>query len=347
MKKEPGNINPALLQGASSSPQQKTADYNHLKKRVRNGSKREKPIKESDSLTLYLKQIAKYPLLTVQDEQFIGEQITICRRQLKELETAYEGKKTESEFLSQKKLLETSLQQIKNKMIYSNLRLVVSIAKNYQHQGISFLDLIDEGNIGLIEAVERFDYTRGCRFSTYGTWWIRQAIVKSIADKSRTIRIPIHMLNTIKKCYFVVKHLTQDLGRDPSEDELADYLGLPINKVKEIIKLSQKTTSLDTIVDDGNLTCLTDLIRDDSIQEPIEAAFLGSVQKTMGNVLSRLPYREMKIMQLRYGLDGKKPLTLDETGKQLGITRERVRQIQEKVTIKLRNLAEFQELHNS
>ncbi|MDR2700960.1 MAG: sigma-70 family RNA polymerase sigma factor [Spirochaetaceae bacterium] len=347
MRKDPGNNNSALLQDVGPNPQQKAADYYQLKKRVRKASKKEKPIKESDPLTLYLKQIARYPLLTVQDERFIGEQITVCRRQQKELETAYEGKETEPEYVCQKKLLETSLLQIKNKMINSNLRLVVSIAKNYQHQGMSLLDLIDEGNIGLIEAVERFDYTRGCRFSTYGTWWIRQAIVKSIADKGRVIRIPIHMLNTIKKCYFVVKQLTQDLGRNPSEDELADYLGLSVNKVKEIIKLSQKTTSLDTIVDDGNMSCLSDLIRDDSIQEPIERAFFGSVQKTMGNVLSRLPYREMKIMQLRYGLDGKAPLTLDETGKQLGITRERVRQIQEKVTCKLRNLAEFQELRSS
>jgi len=346
MKKEPGNICPVPLKSAGHS-QQKTAEYIHLKKKGRNSSKREKTVKESDSLTLYLKQIAMYPLLTVQDEQFIGEQIAVCRKQIKELETVYEGRETEPEFIHRKTHLETTLQQIKNKMINSNLRLVVSIAKNYQHQGMSLLDLIDEGNIGLIEAVERFDYTRGCRFSTYGTWWIRQAIVKSIADKGRIIRIPIHMLNTIKKCYFVVKQLTQDLGRDPNEDELADYLGLPINKIKEIIKFSQKTTSLDTIVDDGNMTCLADLIRDDSMQEPVETAFLGSVQKTMGNVLSQLPYREMKIMQLRYGLDGKEPLTLDETGKELGITRERVRQIQEKVSYKLRNLAEFQELRGA
>jgi RNA polymerase primary sigma factor len=346
MKKNPETNSLVLL---TSSPkgrlQQKTTDRTRLKKRVRDSSsKREKPFKENDPLTLYLKQIAMYPLLTVQDEHFIGEQIAVCRKQLEELETAYENKKTEQEYLDQKKLLEASLIQIKNKMIHSNLRLVVSIAKNYQHQGLSLLDLIDEGNIGLIEAVERFDYFRGCRFSTYGTWWIRQAIIKSIADKGRVIRIPIHVLNAIRKCYFVVKQLTQDLGRDPSENELADYLGLPINKVKEILSLSQKITSLDTIVDDENMTCLADLIRDDSMQEPLEIAFFNSVKKTMGSILSSLPYREMRIMQLRYGLDGKAPLTLDETGKQLGITRERVRQIQEKVTCKLRDFAEFQEL---
>jgi RNA polymerase primary sigma factor len=155
------------------------------------------------------------------------------------------------------------------------------------------------------------------------------------------------MLNIIKKCYFVIKQLTQDFGREPTENELADYLGLPVNKIKELIKFSQKITSLDTIVENENMTCLADLISDDSRHEPIETAFYGSVQKTVKNVLSRLPYREMRIMQLRYGLDGKAPLTLEETGKQLGITRERVRQIQEKVACKLRNLTEFQEFRGA
>ncbi|MDR3139001.1 MAG: sigma-70 family RNA polymerase sigma factor [Treponema sp.] len=306
--------------------------------------KKSKLTKETDPLALYFKQISKFPLLTVQEEQSIGERIVSTRRRIKELEEAYAGKEQEGSYQKERILLDNDLLLYKNKMINSNLRLVVSIAKNYQHRGLSLLDLIDEGNIGLIEAVERFDYTRGCRFSTYGTWWIRQAIIKSIADKGRVIRIPIHMLNTIKKCYFVAKQLTQDLGRDPSDEELSEYLGVPISKVKEIVKLSQETTSLDTIVDDGNLTRLSDLIKDDTMEEPFEMVFSMTLQETMEDILSHLSEREMKIIQLRFGLAGEGPLTLEETGKLLGITRERVRQIQEKATFKLRSLKELHEL---
>jgi RNA polymerase primary sigma factor len=303
-----------------------------------------KPSKETDPLALYFKQISKFPLLTVQEEQSIGQKIVNLRNDLAELEVEYNSRDKDDIYRKDRAAIDSDLLRIKNRMINSNLRLVVSIAKNYQHRGLSLLDLIDEGNIGLIEAVERFDYTRGCRFSTYGTWWIRQAIIKSIADKGRVIRIPIHMLNTIKKCYFVAKQLTQDLGRDPSEEELSEYLGVPVNKVKEIVKLSQETTSLDTIVDDGNLTRLADLIKDDTMEEPFEMVFSMTLQETMEDILSHLSEREMKIIQLRFGLAGEGPLTLEETGKLLGITRERVRQIQEKATFKLRNLKQLHEL---
>ena len=319
-----------------------SAKKNQNRKAPRNSHKT-KTNKEPDPLALYLKQISKYPLLIVQEEQSIGEKIVQLRKQIKTLEASCKDKEQEV-FKVKHKALNDALLQQKNLMINSNLRLVVSIAKNYQHRGLSLLDLIDEGNIGLIEAVERFDYTRGCRFSTYGTWWIRQAIIKSIADKGRVIRIPIHMLNTIKKCYYVAKQLTQDLGRDPSHEELSDYMGLPISKVKEIVKLSQETTSLDTIVDEGNLTRLADLIKDDSLAEPFETVFSMTIQETIGCILSNLSEREMKIIQLRFGLTGEGPLTLEETGKLLGITRERVRQIQEKATYKLRGLQEVNTL---
>jgi len=313
-------------------------------KRVHKHSRKTRAVKEPDPLALYFKQIAKFPLLTIQEEQSIGESIVLLRRQIKTLQARYENREKDESFSLQQKLLTDSLLKSKNRMINSNLRLVVSIAKNYQHRGLSLLDLIDEGNIGLIEAVERFDYTRGYRFSTYGTWWIRQAIIKSIADKGRVIRIPIHMLNTIKKCYFAAKHLTQYLGRDPSSEELSEYLGLPVNKVNEIIKLSQETTSLDAIVDDGNLTRLADLIKDDRHTEPFEAVFSMTLQETLGNIITHLSEREIRIIQLRFGLTGEGPLTLEETGRLLGITRERVRQIQEKATFKLRGLRELTEL---
>jgi len=309
-------------------------------------NKRIKTPKDSDPLALYFRQISRFPLLTLQEEQNIGEKIVSLRSKLKEL--AIEKKKNKDiDINSDKAALDNALLHYKNIMINSNLRLVVSIAKNYQHRGLSLLDLIDEGNIGLIEAVERFDYTRGCRFSTYGTWWIRQAIIKSIADKGRVIRIPIHMLNTIKKCYYVAKQLTQDLGRDPNEDELSEYLGIPASKVKEIVKFSQETTSLDTIVDDGNFTRLADLIKDDQMTEPFEMVFSMTLQETMGGILSQLSEREMKIIQLRFGLTGENPLTLEETGKYLGITRERVRQIQEKAIWKLRTLRELKDLREN
>ena len=309
-------------------------------------TKKVKAQKESDPLALYFRQISRFPLLTLQEEQNIGEKIVSLRDKIAALE-AEKKIKEEEDYNNEKSALDSALLHFKNKMINSNLRLVVSIAKNYQHRGLSLLDLIDEGNIGLIEAVERFDYTKGCRFSTYGTWWIRQAIIKSIADKGRVIRIPIHMLNTIKKCYYVAKQLTQDLGRDPKDEELSEYLGVPVSKVKEIVKLSQETTSLDTIVDDGNLTRLADLIRDESRAEPFEMVFSMTLQETISGILSQLSEREMKIIQLRFGLTGENPLTLEETGKYLGITRERVRQIQEKAVWKLRTMHELRELREN
>ena len=308
-------------------------------------AKKTRVSKDADPLALYLKQISKYPLLTIDDEQDIGKRIQHIKLSVVSLKEAYAERQSHPVFLRESSKLEASLRELKNRMITANLRLVVSIAKNYQHRGLGLLDLIDEGNIGLIEAVERFDYTRGCRFSTYGTWWIRQAIIKSLADKGRIIRIPIHMLNTISKCFFVAKQLTQDLGRDPSPEELSEYLDIPPNRIREIMSLSQDTTSLDTTVDDDNNTRLSDLISDDSLIEPFELVFTATLQETMDEVLSQLTEREMNIIKLRFGLTDKGPLTLEETGKLLGITRERVRQIQSKAIGKLRQQSELEAFH--
>ncbi|HHU36471.1 MAG TPA: sigma-70 family RNA polymerase sigma factor [Treponema sp.] len=307
------------------------------KTQLKTSPKKKQATNDIDPLALYLKQISRYTLLTVDDEQEIGKNIQNIKISIVSLKESYQDNLSDSSYVRESEKLELMLRELKNRMITSNLRLVVSIAKNYQHRGLGFLDLIDEGNIGLIEAVERFDYTRGCRFSTYGTWWIRQAIIKSLADKGRIIRIPIHMLNTISKCFFVAKQLTQDLGRDPSPEELSEYLQIPPQRIQEIMSLSQETTSLDTNVDEDNNTRLADLISDDSLVEPFELVFNATLQETMDEVLSQLTEREMRIIKLRFGLTDKGPLTLEETGKLLGITRERVRQIQAKAIGKLRN----------
>jgi len=304
-------------------------------------------IRDSDPLYLYLKQIAQYPLLSGDDERRIGRRVAGLKTRLGRLgngrsvrrplvrKRAGSGERAE---------VEDELVELKNRMINANLRLVVAIAKKYQHRGLSLLDLIDEGNIGLIEAVERFDYRRGCRFSTYGTWWIRQAIIKSLADKGRVIRIPIHMLNTIKKCYFIAKQLTQELGRDPTSGELAQQMRVSPSKIKEIIKLSQETASLDTTIDEDNLTRLADLIQDSASSGPFDSVFSLTLQDTIRKVLERLTEREMRIIKLRFGLEGCGPHTLEQTGKLLGITRERVRQIQEKALGKLRHFQPIEEL---
>ncbi len=300
---------------------------------------------ESDPLALYLKQISRYSLLTIDQEQSIGQQISGYKADIVDLDGEKEsGKIDNNNFTEKRSFTEELLFEQKNLMIKSNLRLVVSIAKKYQNRGMSLLDLIDEGNIGLIEAVERFDYKRGCRFSTYGTWWIRQAIIKSLADKARVIRIPIHMLNTIKKTFFVSKQLTQDYGREPTDKELAKYMNMSESKIKDIMQLSQETASLDTTVDDDHVTRLSELIKDENSIEPVESVFNSSLQDTLAHVLNQLNEREKRIIQLRYGLSGEGPLTLEETGKMLGITRERVRQIQEKSITKLKAFPAIREL---
>jgi RNA polymerase primary sigma factor len=303
---------------------------------------------DADPLALYLRQISRYPLLSAAAEQRIGAAVAGLRSELEELKGSPGRTVAARRSLREKRAgLERRLVELKSRMIRANLRLVVSMAKKYQCRGLSLLDLIDEGNIGLIEAVERFDYTRGCRFTTYGTWWIRQAIIKALADKGRVIRIPVHMLNTIKKCYIVARHLTQELGRNPSPDELAGYMALDVRKIELALKLAQETASLDMPVDAGHLTRLGDLIRDRRGVEPFDSVFTVTLQDTIERVLQKLSKREMKIIKLRFGLDCSGPHSLEETGRMLGITRERVRQIQEKALAKLKTAPPLQEIRES
>lgn len=289
--------------------------------------------KNIDPLLLYLKQISKIKLLTTDEEKEIGKQIVLSKKRLEELK--------EDEAVSPEEILSLmdELKAVKNRMIKANLRLVVSIAKKYQYRGLSLLDLIDEGNIGLIEAVDRFDYTKGCRFSTYGTWWIKQAIIKSLANKGRTIRLPIHMLNTIKKCYLVAKQLTKEYGREPDYKEISEYVNMSPEKVEEVMRYSNETCSLDSIIDEGTATKLGDFLFDDKSLSPLEEVFKNTLQETILHVLEQLSTREKKIIMLRYGFEGDGPHTLQETGELLGITRERVRQIQEKTLIKLKKMS--------
>ncbi|HUX51251.1 MAG TPA: sigma-70 family RNA polymerase sigma factor [Spirochaetia bacterium] len=292
---------------------------------------------DADPLALYLKQISAYPLLKEADELSIGKRIAGLRDELNEAKRGRgdlpEGSaETEAEIVR----LQELLREQKNIMINANLRLVVSIAKRYQNRGLNLLDLIDEGNIGLLEAVDRFDHTRGCRFSTYGTWWIRQGIIKALADKGRVIRIPMHMLNTIRKCYFAAKELSQELGRDPSVKELSLHLAIPEEKVSHVLSLTHDASSLDSQIDRENPTSLIEIIPDENNTSPFDLVFEFLLQDTLQQVLQQLTEREMQIIQLRFGLAGEGPFTLEETGNHLGITRERVRQIQDRAMKKLR-----------
>jgi RNA polymerase primary sigma factor len=297
---------------------------------------------EKDLLALYIRQISRYSLLTAADEQEIGEAIFTARGEL-ERHARAAGERARTH-LSRRLELERRMSALKNRLITGNLRLVVSVAKKYQHRGVSLLDLIDEGNIGLIEAVERFDYRKGCRFSTYGTWWIKQAVIKALAENGKSIKIPIHLLNTIKKCFSIARQLTQDLGREPTHGEVAAYLGMTKARVQELIGFSHEPASLDSPVADENASRLVDLIRDDRAPEPSRNAFAIALQETLAMVLEKLTVREMRIIKLRFGLDGEGPFTLEETGRILGITRERVRQIQERALAKLRQMRTASEL---
>jgi len=306
---------------------------------------RENEAGELDALSLYLKQISAYPLLNRADELDVALRISSLKERMDDLEEARQfGESTIKDYEHNKAVCDAELNTARNKLITSNLRLVVSIAKKYQHRGLNLIDLINEGNIGLIEAVERFDYRKGCKFSTYGTWWIQQAIIKSIADKGKTIRIPVHVLNSARKCYSASRELTQSLGRDPRAAEIADYMHMPESKVETILSSTGDTTSLDTSVDDENSTNLSELISSDDSYEPFEEFFKINIKEILAYSLEELTEREREIVKLRFGIGGKAPQTLEDIGKMFHITRERVRQIQNKAIAKLSEFAEIQEL---
>ncbi|MBP7401210.1 MAG: RNA polymerase sigma factor RpoD [Clostridia bacterium] len=260
-----------------------------------------------DPVRMYLKEIGKIPLLTAEEEQILGQRI-----------------------------LDGDLDS-KNRLIEANLRLVVSIAKKYVGRGMSFLDLIQEGNLGLIKAVDKFDHSKGFKFSTYATWWIRQAITRAIADQARTIRIPVHMVETINKLIRVQRQLVQELGREPEIEELAEAMGMPVDKVREIMKISQEPVSLEKPIGEEEDSHLGDFIPDDDAMSPVDQVTYTLLREQLLNAMDTLTTREEKVLRLRFGLDDGRPRTLEEVGKEFDVTRERIRQIEAKALRKLRH----------
>ena len=260
-----------------------------------------------DPVRMYLKEIGKVPLLSAEEE----------------IELA--------------KKMEMGDQEAKKRLAEANLRLVVSIAKRYVGRGMLFLDLIQEGNLGLIKAVEKFDYRKGYKFSTYATWWIRQAITRAIADQARTIRIPVHMVETINKLIRVSRQLLQELGREPTPEEIAEQMNMPVERVREILKISQEPVSLETPIGEEEDSHLGDFIQDDNVPVPADAAAFTLLKEQLVEVLGTLTEREQKVLRLRFGLDDGRARTLEEVGKEFNVTRERIRQIEAKALRKLRH----------
>ena len=289
-----------------------------------------------DPVRMYLKEIGKVPLLTADEEVRLATAMVEGREAQDKLNRAEEEPLTEQELAQCQELVKAG-DEAKQSLAEANLRLVVSIAKRYVGRGMLFLDLIQEGNLGLIKAVEKFDYTKGYKFSTYATWWIRQAITRAIADQARTIRIPVHMVETINKVIRVSRQLLQELGHDPSADEISTEMGMPVDKVREILKIAQEPVSLETPIGEEEDSHLGDFIPDEGASEPSEAASFTLLKEQLVEVLSTLTPREEKVLKLRFGIDDGRTRTLEEVGKEFNVTRERIRQIEAKALRKLRH----------
>ena len=297
----------------------------------------------NDPVRMYLKEIGKVPLLTAEEEVDLAKRIEAGLFASEKLATT---RKVADKTRKDLEAIERDGQLAKKKLVEANLRLVVSIAKRYVGRGMLFLDLIQEGNLGLIRAVEKFDYTKGYKFSTYATWWIRQAITRAIADQARTIRIPVHMVETINKLIRIQRQLLQDLGREPTPEEIAKEMDLTPDKVREILKVSQEPVSLETPIGEEEDSHLGDFIEDSDAVVPVDAASFILLQEQLDSVLHTLSEREKKVIQLRFGLTDGHPRTLEEVGREFGVTRERIRQIESKTLSKLRHPSRSQKLRD-
>jgi RNA polymerase primary sigma factor len=291
-----------------------------------------------DPVRMYLKEIGKVNLLTSEEEVELAQAMTAgneAQAQLNELKEAGEEIPEELRIELEKTIKKG--ERARQRLAEANLRLVVSIAKRYVGRGMQFLDLIQEGNLGLIKAVEKFDYVKGFKFSTYATWWIRQAITRAIADQARTIRIPVHMVETINKVIRVSRQLLQELGHDPSAEEIAEEMNMPAERVREIMKIAQEPVSLETPIGEEEDSHLGDFIPDEDASEPAEAASFTLLKEQLVEVLSTLTPREEKVLKLRFGIEDGRTRTLEEVGKEFNVTRERIRQIEAKALRKLRH----------
>ena len=299
-----------------------------------------------DPVRMYLKEIGKVPLLSADEEIELAqkmeagsvavEKIPLLKERLAETGEEQEKEEIQAEI----KALQLDVDRgsdAKKRLAEANLRLVVSIAKRYVGRGMLFLDLIQEGNLGLIKAVEKFDYRKGYKFSTYATWWIRQAITRAIADQARTIRIPVHMVETINKLIRVSRQLLQELGREPTPEEIAEEMKMPVERVREILKISQEPVSLETPIGEEEDSHLGDFIKDDNVPVPADAAIFTLLKEQLEEVLGTLTEREQKVLTLRFGLEDGRARTLEEVGKEFNVTRERIRQIEAKALRKLRH----------